>query len=64
MRHVLYNSDLLHVYFAHFSRHEAPAVQVAEHAAAILADDAARGIQRKDISLQRLARAGAAHSVP
>ena len=55
---------MLHLYLVCFLRAEAPAVQVAEHAAAILADDAARGIQRKDISLQRLARAGAAHSAP
>ena len=38
-------------------------MQVAEHAA-ILADDAAKGIERNDISLKRLARAGAAHSAP
>ncbi|CAK9011370.1 unnamed protein product [Durusdinium trenchii] len=40
----------------------APAVQVAEHAQAILDDDAANGFARKDRTLQRLARAGAAHS--
>ena len=57
-------AKMLHLYLVCFLRAEAPAVQVAEHAAAILADDAARGIQRKDISLQRLARAGAAHSAP
>ena len=39
-------------------------MQVAEHAAAILADDAAKGIERNDISLKRLARAGTAHSDP
>ena len=41
---------------------EAPAVQVAEHAAAILEDDCALGIVRQDATLERLARAGDAHS--
>ena len=42
---------------------EAPAIQLAEHAQAILADDARMGIQRNDPVLERLAK-GSAHAVP
>lgn len=42
---------------------EAPAVQLTEHARAILADDARLGIQRNDPVLESLAK-GSAHAVP
>lgn len=41
----------------------APAIQLAEHAQAILADDAALGITRNDPVLQRIAN-GSSHAVP
>ena len=40
---------------------EAPAIQLAEHAQAILADDAALGVRRSDPVLQRLA-SGSSHA--
>ena len=40
----------------HAYHSEAPAVQLAEHAQAILADDKALGISRHDPLLQRLAK--------
>jgi hypothetical protein len=42
---------------------EAPAIQLAEHAQAILEDDARLGFQRNDRVLERLAK-GSAHAVP
>ena len=45
------------------SSSEAPAVQLQEHAAAILKDDAALGIRRCDPVLARLAK-GTSNSAP
>ncbi len=42
---------------------QAPAVQLAEHAEAILEDDIRIGVQRDDPVLRRLAQGGAKHSV-
>lgn len=42
---------------------EAPAIQLAEDARAILADDERLGFERNDPVLQRLAR-GSSHAVP
>ena len=42
---------------------QAPAIQLSEHAQAILEDDQRLGISRQDPVLQRLAR-GSAHAVP
>ena len=44
--------------------HEAPALQLQEHAAAVLEDDRRCGVQRDDPVLQRLARARKEHAVP
>ena len=44
---------------------QAPAVQLAEHAKAILEDDAKLGVCRRDPALERLARGKSTrHSVP
>lgn len=43
---------------------QAPAIQLAEHAQALLADDAALGVQRKDPVLNRLASKGTKRAVP
>lgn len=43
---------------------EAPAVQLAEHARAVLEDDRRLGVQRMDNVLIRLARGGERHAVP
>jgi hypothetical protein len=42
---------------------KAPAIQLSEHAQAILEDDQRLGIDRKDPVLQRLAQ-GSSHAVP
>lgn len=46
----------------HVNGCQAPAIQLAEHARAILEDDRALGIDRKDPVLKRLA-SGATHAV-
>ena len=42
---------------------KAPAIQLQEHAKAVLKDDAARGIRREDKFLKALAKGDAHHSV-
>lgn len=43
---------------------KAPAVQLQEHAKAILEDDRAQGFERSDPFVRRLARGDASHAVP